>query len=51
MKDPVIKPHYLEKFRSGFQHSQTIKLEKSGHFPQEEEPDKVTEAIRKFVTE
>jgi haloalkane dehalogenase len=51
MKDPVIKPHYLEKFRSGFQHSQTIKLETSGHFPQEEEPDKVTEAIRKFVTE
>jgi len=51
IKDPVIKPHYLEKFRSGFQHSQTIKLETSGHFPQEEEPDKVTEAIRKFVTE
>ena len=51
MKDPVIKPHYLDKFRSGFKLSQTIKLETSGHFPQEEEPGKVTEAIRKFMTE
>ena len=51
MKDPVIKPHYLEKFRSGFQFSQIAKFETSGHFPQEEEPGKVIEAIRKFVAE
>lgn len=50
MKDPVIKPHYLEKFVSGFPLSRTIKLESSGHFPQEEEPVKVTEAIRNFLT-
>ena len=46
MKDPVIKPPYLEKFVSGFSNSKTIKLESSGHFPQEEQPEAVAEAIR-----
>ena len=49
MKDPIIKPHNLDKFKSGFQNSQTIKLESSGHLPQEEEPEKVSEAIRNFM--
>ncbi len=51
MKDPVIKPHNLNKFLSGFSNSQTIKLETSGHFPQEEQPEKVERAIFEFVTE
>jgi haloalkane dehalogenase len=49
MKDPVITPHNLEKFESGFQNSQTIRLESSGHFPQEEEPEKVIEEISNFM--
>ena len=50
MKDTVIRPHHLDKFRSGFPHAQALTLETSGHFPQEEEPEKVTEAIRAFMS-
>lgn len=49
MKDPVIIPKYLDKFQSGFINSTTIKLENCGHFPQEEEPDIVADAIADFL--
>jgi pimeloyl-ACP methyl ester carboxylesterase len=49
MKDPVIKPKYLDKFVLGFPNFKIIKLETCGHFPQEEEPEKVVEAIRRFL--
>lgn len=48
MKDRMVKPHYLEKFQSGFTNSRTVKLESSGHFPQEEQPDLVLKAIFEF---
>jgi haloalkane dehalogenase len=51
MKDPVIKPHYLEKFESGFKHSKTIKLETCGHFPQEEQAEETTIALQHFLNE
>ena len=51
MKDPVIKPHYLDRFVSGFTNSKTIKLETCGHFPQEEESEMVTKSILDFLTE
>jgi haloalkane dehalogenase len=51
MKDPVIIPKYLEKFQSGFTNSKTLKLDTSGHFPQEEQPEKVLNAIFDFLTE
>ncbi len=51
MKDPAIKPHNLEKFKQGFQNSNTLPLETCGHFPQEEEAEKIAEAIRNFLTE
>ncbi len=51
MKDPVIKPHYLDKFISGFTNSKTIRLDASGHFPQEEDPEIVTKSIHCFLTE
>jgi pimeloyl-ACP methyl ester carboxylesterase len=50
MKDPMIKPHNLEKFQSGFTNSTTLKLETSGHFPQEEQPKKVIKAIFDFLS-
>ncbi len=49
LKDPVIKPHHLVKFQSGFKNVRTVKLETCGHFPQEEEPEKVIEAMRNFM--
>lgn len=49
MKDQVIKPHYLEKFQSGFTNTKILKLETAGHFPQEEHPEKVAMAINDFL--
>jgi pimeloyl-ACP methyl ester carboxylesterase len=49
MKDPVIKPHYLDKFQSGFTYTTTVRLETSGHFPQEEQPDIVVKSISSFL--
>lgn len=51
MKDPFIKAHYLEKFESSFVNSSTLKLEASGHFPQEEEPNKLIRAMLDFLSE
>jgi haloalkane dehalogenase len=51
MKDPLIKPKNLVKFESGFSNFRTLKVESSGHFPQEEEPSLVSETIRNFVKE
>lgn len=50
-KDPVIKPHYLDKFQIGFTNSTTVKLETSGHFPQEEQADTVTKVMLDFLTD
>lgn len=49
MKDPFIKPHNLDKFLLGFKKSQAVKLETSGHFPQEEQPELVKKAIFDFL--
>lgn len=51
MKDPVIKPHNLEKFQMGFTNSKTLMLETSGHFPQEEQPDKIISSMINFMNE
>lgn len=49
MKDPVIQPRYLDKFVSGFPDSKIIRMETSGHFPQEEQPERVAMAIFDFL--
>lgn len=49
MKDPVIKPGNLQKFQSGFPQAEVIKVETAGHFPQEEQPEVVAEAILNFM--
>lgn len=49
MKDPAIKPHNLEKFAKGFPISSVVKLASCGHFPQEEEPQAVVQAMRGFL--
>ncbi len=49
MKDPIIKPKNLYKFESGFTNVSTVKIEGSGHFPQEEEPSLTAKAIISFM--
>lgn len=49
MKDKIVKPANLEKFRSGFKNSTAFKLESSGHFPQEEQFGSVIKAISDFL--
>lgn len=49
MQDLVIKPHYLDKFVSGFPNSTVCKLDSSGHFPQEEQSEEVRKSIMKFM--
>ncbi len=51
MKDPVIKPSYLEKFQSEFTNSKSIRLESCGHFPQEEQSTEVAKCMWDFMTE
>lgn len=49
MKDPLVTPHYLDRFEKGFTHSTTLRLETAGHFPQEEQPGEVAERIVDFM--
>ncbi|MBK9022956.1 MAG: alpha/beta fold hydrolase [Saprospiraceae bacterium] len=51
MKDPVLGHLYLEKFSEGFPNSMTVEIETAGHFPQEEQPMQVAEAIKLFLAE
>lgn len=49
MKDSIVKPHHLEKFREGFNDTHSLELATSGHFPQEEQPAEVSKAIEEFI--
>ncbi|HYG50521.1 MAG TPA: alpha/beta fold hydrolase [Flavobacteriales bacterium] len=49
MADPVLKPHLLDKFVSGFTRSTVCKLEGCGHFPQEEEHAAVVNCMNRFI--
>ncbi len=49
MKDPLIGTQYLGKFQSGFPGAEMVKIASAGHFPQEEEPEHLTGAIRSFM--
>lgn len=48
MMDKFVRPVFLEKFTKGFPNSSFKILEDCGHFPQEENPDEVIEAIEAF---
>ncbi|WP_219290323.1 alpha/beta fold hydrolase [Arthrospiribacter ruber] len=48
LADPIITPKNLEKFKLGFPKANVYQLEGSGHFPQEERPEDVVAAIRRF---
>lgn len=49
MKDKVIGHSHLEKFHKGFPNSKVIEVATAGHFPQEEQPGIVAEAIKSML--
>lgn len=48
LKDKFIRPLYLKKFQQGFPNYKTLELE-CGHFPQEEEGEKVAQAMEEWL--
>jgi pimeloyl-ACP methyl ester carboxylesterase len=48
MKDRAFGPKYLERFES--LKARVVRVEGAGHWPQEEEPEMVTRALREHVT-
>lgn len=49
MNDKFFKPYLMEKFQKELNINKTIELTNCGHFPQEEQPEQVIQAIREFV--
>lgn len=47
--DKWIDDKYLKTLQDNFSHASTIELRDCGHFPQEEEPESVSSAIRHFI--
>jgi proline iminopeptidase len=48
--DPVSSPTEIQRFRTDLPHGRVHVFEKSGHFPQLEEPDRYAATVRGFVT-
>lgn len=48
MADKAVTPRNLDKFLEAFPNSTVVKLINCGHFPQEEEPKMVNDALRSF---
>jgi pimeloyl-ACP methyl ester carboxylesterase len=49
MKDPFLNFSFLRKWTAAFRNSTVVPLSNSGHFPQEEEPAKVTNVLLEFL--
>lgn len=49
MKDPILPAAYAERFASGFPCCQVVQLSSCGHFPQEEEPEQVIDAMDSWL--
>jgi pimeloyl-ACP methyl ester carboxylesterase len=49
MKDPVVRPEFLKKFQAAFCNAKSLLLEEAGHFPHEEQPEEVINAMVDFL--
>ncbi|GIV34408.1 MAG: haloalkane dehalogenase 2 [Chitinophagales bacterium] len=49
MQDPLIKPSELARWQNALPSTTVIKYDSAGHFVQEEEPEKMIIALRKFL--
>lgn len=48
-KDPMLSEDFLDRFVLGFPSAQILRLETAGHFPHEEEPERVISALRQWM--
>lgn len=49
MKDSAFQPYQLDRWRQLLPHAETVRVEEAGHWPHEEEPSPVIDAIRRFL--
>lgn len=49
MKDSAFKPYQLDRWRSLLPHATVAVIPAAGHWPHEEEPERVIEAIERFL--
>lgn len=49
MKDRAFPPRYLDKWRAAFPNARVVSLPDAGHWPHEEEPEAVIEALKGFL--
>ena len=49
MKDSAFRPHQLDKWRAATPHARVVELPNAGHWPHEEDPDAVLNAIRAWL--
>lgn len=51
MKDAFVPPYELDYWQKALPHARVTRLEQAGHFAQEEEPERMTEALRRFFAQ
>lgn len=49
MQDSAFQPYQLDRWRSLLPEAEVVRIEGAGHWPHEEEPARVIEAIRRFL--
>ncbi|HYX90326.1 MAG TPA: alpha/beta fold hydrolase [Myxococcaceae bacterium] len=49
MKDSAFRPHLLERWKAALPQTRVVELPNAGHWPHEEEPEAVIEAIGDFL--
>lgn len=49
MKDPAFKPDQLARWRAALPAARVVELPDAGHWPHEEAPDRVIDALREFL--
>jgi haloalkane dehalogenase len=50
LKDSAFRPHVLARWRQRLPAATVVELPEAGHWPHEEQPDRVIEAVRLFLS-
>jgi haloalkane dehalogenase len=49
MKDSAFRPNQLDRWRTALPGATVVEIENAGHWPHEEEPDRVVAALKDFL--